>query len=264
MGQQRNFSWVALILPQLEQGGLYAQLNFGAPALNQTLQDGTPIRSLTFPSFFCPSDTPFAVLPQGFGYTSYAGNGGWDGHRRLYGDNNRAGMFNLLDPVSIADVLDGTSNCVMLGEVTNKSFCCGTQFKAKSGRSRVGNGEPVARSLLVATAGWVNSHAWIDAPIGPGPLLRADGTVGPLWQPAWQSPYVMGPTYYAQYAQNVEWPGAGSRHGSGGNYAMCDGSVKSISYTIGVGNGDNLGQAGNVWTAIHFIQGVATKTAPNF
>jgi len=30
MGQQRNFTWIALMLPYIEQGGLHAQINFSA------------------------------------------------------------------------------------------------------------------------------------------------------------------------------------------------------------------------------------------
>lgn len=178
-------------------------------------------------------------------------------------------MFNLLDPVTIADVKDGTSNVIMLGEVTNRSFCCGQQWKGKSGRPRIGTGEPVYRSLLVATAPWTNTHVWIDAPAGPGPLLRADGMPGALWG-NWNNPHVMAPLYYAHYSQNVEWPGASSSHGGGGNFAMCDGSVRTISPAIATGGGsagpigDAYGRYGNVWSAIHFIQGIPDKSMPNF
>jgi prepilin-type processing-associated H-X9-DG protein len=91
---------------------------------------------------------------------------------------------------------------------------------------------------------------------------------GALWG-SWASPYVMAPVYYAHYAQNVEWPGASSSHGAGGNFALCDGSVRTIATTIAVGGqggavGDAYGRYGNVWSAIHLIQGIPDKSNPNF
>lgn len=269
MGDQRNWTWIALLLPQMEQGALHAQINFNLPALNQTLKDGvTPIRSVLLPSFQCPSDSPLRELPQGFGYTAYAANAGWDQHRRFYGDQRIAGVFPLLDPLRMEDITDGTSNVIAVGEVTNRGLGGGQQWKGNTGTQRIGT-ESVSRSLLVATAAWVNTHVWIDAPKGPGPLLTAQGNVGPIWVPGWTSPYVMAPVYYAHYSPGVEWPGAGSRHRAAGNYVLCDASVKSIAPTIAVGGnggplGDAYGRYGNVWSAIHYPQGIDGKATPNF
>jgi type II secretory pathway pseudopilin PulG len=123
-GEERNFTWIAMILPFIEQGPLHDKINFKIPALNQLLPTGQPIREIVLENFLCPSDTPFPTLPHGFGYTSYAGNAGWDAHRRLYGDERIAGVFPLMDPVGIRDIKDGTSNVIMVGEVTNRAFCC--------------------------------------------------------------------------------------------------------------------------------------------
>jgi len=218
---------------------------------------------MLIPTFLCPSDTPMATLPQGFGYTSYAGSAGWDQHRRLYGDQRIAGVFPLLDPVAIQDILDGTSNVIAVGEVGNRSFQSGQQWKGGSGYVRIGT-ESVHRSLLVAPAPYLYTHVWIDSPAGPGPLLNAQGNPGQIWVPGWTSPYVMAPVYYSNYSQNVEWPGAGSKHRAGANFLLCDGSVRILSPSIATGTGDAYGRYGNVWSAIHYIQGIKEKTPASF
>jgi prepilin-type N-terminal cleavage/methylation domain-containing protein/prepilin-type processing-associated H-X9-DG protein len=256
-GEERNFTWIALMLPFVEQQTVHSQINFRIPALNQVMTTGEPIRSVVLPTFLCPSDSPFKQLPHDFGYTSYAGSAGWDQHRRLYGDERLAGVFPVMDPVGINDIKDGTSNVIMLGEVTNRGFCCGSQWQGQSGRPRVGTGEPVFRSLLVATAAWVDTHVWIDA--GGGPLLRADGTNGPIWH-IWNNPHGMHPVYWCHYSQNVEWPGAASFHPGGGNFALADGSVRSIPPQMNTGGGDPWGRGGNVWTSAHLIRGIPDKT----
>jgi prepilin-type processing-associated H-X9-DG protein len=270
-GEQRNFTWIALLLPFIEQAPLHGQINFGQPALNQTLSNGQPLREVVLKNLLCPSDTPFKTLPQGFGYTTYAGNAGWDGHRRSYGDEFRAGIFSLLDPVSIGDVKDGTSNVFLVGEVGNRGFCCWNAGGATTiwragggaGRMRIGSTEPVFRSVLVAPSPWVNTHAWID--VAGGPLLRADGQAGAAWG-NWSAPYAFHPTFHGAYPMGGEWPGSGSTHPGGAQYGFCDASVKFISENISTGtldsngNADNYGRFGNIWTGLHFRQGHPDKT----
>jgi prepilin-type N-terminal cleavage/methylation domain-containing protein len=259
-GEERNFTWIALLLPQIEQSALHAQINFGIPALNQVLSTGMPLKEVTLKNVLCPSDTPFKSPPHGFGYTSYAGNAGWDGYRRMYGDERLTGVFPLLDPVSIADIKDGTSNVIMVGEVSNRSFTGGQQWRGGSGRVRIGTGEPVFRSLLVATAAWINDHVWVTA--AGGPLRRADGSVGAVWGP-WGSPHGFPPVFYAHYSQGVEWPGSGSFHPGGGQFCLADASVRFIQENMAtgtanaqpnIGQGDPYGRGGNVWSGAHLIR----------
>ena len=264
-GEQRNFTWISLILPFIEQGPLHDKIDFKIPALNQNIPGVGPLQGVVLPAFLCPSDTPFANPPHGFGYTSYAGNAGWDQHRRLFGDERIAGYFPLIDAVKLSDVKDGTSNTIMVGEVTNRAFCCRPagvpQWAYKGGRMRVGTGEPVFRSLLVAPSAITNSHVWIDANNGPGPLPRADGSIGPQWG-TWASPHAFIPVYYSHYAQNNEWPGPGSVHPGGGLFCLGDASVRTISGTMATGGGDAYGRGGNVWSAAHYINGIKDPGNP--
>jgi prepilin-type N-terminal cleavage/methylation domain-containing protein len=268
VGEHRNFTWIALILPQMEQQGIWSQINFSLPALDQVTTDGKLIRSTTLAVFQCPSDQTYQTLPWGFGWTSYAGSTGWDQHRRKYGDMRIAGMFPHMDPVGLQDVKDGTSNTIMVGEVGSTGFTGGQlpgdQWSTKGNRARTNGTEAVVRSLLVSPAAWVNDHPWITE--GAGPLIRADGTQGPIWVPQWQSPYIMKPVYYSHYAMGREWPGPGSSHPNGAQFTMADGAVKFINKTVAVGGfggprGDAYGRWGNVWSALHYPAGIDDKAS---
>jgi len=290
-GDQRNYTWIALCLPYLEQTTLYEQIDFRFPAIMATAVpvtnpgvgpgqgtgeldriwvDGVPARSLSFPVLKCPSDPDHNEPPHGFGITSYAGNAGWDGHRRKWGDSPRAGVFTFYDATKLSDILDGTSNTIMLGEVTLKGYCCrrqprgATRWQGGSGKLRQSRGA-VSRSALVAPAAWHGqSHSWLMR-VGKGATLRADGTAGRIWHPSWrgngQPAYLMTPVYYDHYAMNVEWPGAGSTHPGGAMYTLADASSRFIPNTISLGQARrgggnaNLGLNGNIWIALHSIAG---------
>ena len=258
-GQHRNFTWIALILPYIEQGPLHNSINFGIPAQGQVI-NGLALQSIQIKNLLCPSD-PTWQNRHNFSMTSYAGNAGWDVHRRTYGDTRRAGPFSLIDPVKIADCKDGTSNTIHVGEVTTAGYCCrpqptgDTRWKGGSGGIRQGNSR-VFRSALVSPAPHRNSHVWINAPQGPGPLRRADGSAGNIWH-SWSAPYAYPPIYLDHYAMNVEWPGAGSTHPAGAQFCMMDASVKFVAETVSVGTRDNLGRNGNVWVAAHTYLGGA-------
>lgn len=266
----RNYTWIAMVLPFIEQAPLHAQIDFRRPALielNRIQVGGGPAIGLMLPALLCPSDPVFQSPPRGIGITSYAGNAGWDHHRRKYGDTWRAGVFSFYDATGLQDVRDGTSNTVMLGEVTTRGYCCrpaptnNSRWQGGSGRLRHAR-QAVSRTALIATSahsGW--NHAWVMSE-GKGPVHRADGTSGALWG-QWTSPnHLHPPTYYPHYAMNVEWPAPGSLHPGGAQFALVDASVRFVSSTISTGRAvsggqnANYGINGNVWFAIHTIEGI--------
>jgi prepilin-type N-terminal cleavage/methylation domain-containing protein/prepilin-type processing-associated H-X9-DG protein len=264
----RNFTWIALSLPQMEQQGIYDQINFGASGFNQLTKDGKLIRSLTISSYQCPSDSKFTTIPHNFGWTSYAGSAGWDYHRRKYGDTYVAGMFPLIDPQGIVDVKDGTSNTIMVGEVTSsgyKGVSGGGQWKSSGNKIRDLGPDAVVRSLLVSPGNWVHDHEWMV--IAGGPIRKADGGLGNYW--GWAGPHIMSPTYYCHYAMNAEWPGPGSPHPNGAQFLMVDGAVKMLNQNIATGinntstgwvRGDAYGRFGNVWSGLHYPKGHPDKS----
>ncbi|MBP87674.1 MAG: hypothetical protein CMJ64_13280 [Planctomycetaceae bacterium] len=266
----RNYTWIALTLPFIEQSALHDKIDFSQPALTQlqsiTQTNGEPMLSLMLPSLQCPTDAGFARPPWGVGVTSYGGNAGWDDHRRKHLDTWRAGVFSFYDPTKLRDIVDGTSNTISIGEVTLRGYCC---RKAPTGPSRWQGGsgrmrhtrQSVSRAALLATAGWSGwNHPWVKQE-GKGPVHRADGTSGGLWG-KWTGPnHIMPPKYYAHYSMNTEWPAPGSMHPGGALYGLADASVRFIPETITVGHAPtSYGTNGNVWFALQTIEGHPAET----
>ncbi len=277
----RNYTWIAMILPYIEQSPLYEQIDFRLPALQELnriqVQNG-PAIGLMIPALICPTDVGFNSPPRGIGITSYSGNAGWDHHRRKHRDTWRAGPFTFYDASGIKDVRDGTSNTVMLGETTLRGYCCRVnsaapdpdRWRGGSGRLRHSN-QSVSRSALIATSTHTNwNHIWVLEE-QKGDVLQADGNVGPLWGVPWQSPnHIHPPTYYPHYSMNVEWPAPGSSHPGGAQFTLADASVRfsgetvSVGQAIAGGNNANNGLNGNVWFSMHSQEGHPNQTQIRF
>ncbi len=274
LNSPRHYTWIALLLPYVEQTPLHDAIDFKLPGYNQQIPGlgagatTAALQSVVLDSFICPSDPTYTGVDQthNFGYTSYAGNAGWDRHRRSWGDQRRAGIFSLMDNIDLSNVIDGTSNTIMVGEVTTVGYCCRprpsgdpARWQGGSGKLRVHRTSRVFRSLLIAPASWNSSHSWVLA-AGKGPILRADGSSGQIWG-NWRSPHAFPPVYYDHYSMNVEWPGAGSVHPGGAQFCLVDASVRFIPETISTGQAAsgganaNLGRNGNIWVAAHTYMG---------
>jgi prepilin-type N-terminal cleavage/methylation domain-containing protein len=113
-----GWGWAAFILPYIEQDNLYRQLNF-----NQPVQNSPAIKTMV-KVFLCPSDLPppsaFPVL-DGFGNTvclaaptSYAPCCGSDASDTRDATGN--GVFYRNSQTRIADITDGTSSTILVGE----------------------------------------------------------------------------------------------------------------------------------------------------
>lgn len=284
VGEQRNYSWIALLAPQMEQN---FYINFNIPAFNQMINTPggiKPLQSITSANYQCPSDTPFtsSMLPHmgnngagpGFATSCYAGSSGWDPHRRFFGDKRIAGCFPLLDPVGLRDITDGTSNVIMVGETSNRSFAAlGSIWNGGGGRKRPT--DPVVRCLYVSPQPWVRNHPWITQ--AAGPLLDCAGGTLVYGSPTWwgnnpvssTTAYLMTPTYFCQNAMNCNWPGPGSHHPGGAQFVLADGHVKFINQNMATGptppggQGDPFGRYGNMWSAAHYISGIQDRIPHN-
>ena len=119
----RHFTWIAMILPFLEQEDLAANVDWNIPAFAQTTKAGNLFRNVQLEGLLCPSE-PVWESPHNFSMTSYAGNAGWNAHRRTMFDTRRAGPFSFYDNVALSAFKDGTSNTILVGETTTQGFCC--------------------------------------------------------------------------------------------------------------------------------------------
>lgn len=112
-----GYSALSRILPYLEQGNLYDQIDFRQPLMSATNELA---RLQTVPGFTCPS-AGINPLPQTGGGVNYYGNKGtslvWGlatgPNQNLPAPN---GLFGRRERVRIADITDGLSNTAMFSE----------------------------------------------------------------------------------------------------------------------------------------------------
>lgn len=254
--QPLNYSWITMILPYFDQAPLYNQINFSVPLWPQTDNSGKRIASTLLPQLLCPSDPGYGgANKHNIAWTNYAGSEGYDWHRRP--GHRLSGIFEILTPVGVRDVVDGTSNTIMVGEVSAHGYKDGAIRTSGTGTARRGN-DGVFRASLLAT----NSNGDVNA----GPLLDPEGTPrggSPATATWWRSaPYAFQPTYLAAWGPNANWPGSGSVHEGGAFYLMADGAVRFISESIdttpwpdttSIGLSDP--RSGGIWMALNTHNG---------
>ncbi len=121
-----GWGWGTLILPQLEQGAIFAAVNFSSPV--EDPRNSTVGRTI-LTMYLCPSDPipggPFPVMDgsgntlASMGPTSYAACVGDDRADSTTGLNNDGlgnGILFRNSGIRIADITDGTSQTIAVGE----------------------------------------------------------------------------------------------------------------------------------------------------
>lgn len=210
-------SWMVLLLPFIEQATLWEKFNFrqGYYADN----DKIVVAATYFDSLFCPSNTadtdrrsPSEYYPAGgtvkvftshyYGvlgpngsntYVNPAANYSFTGAGEGFGGYSNAGAMLYPTGAKIAEITDGTSNTLALGEI---SWMAAPNFRAMN-----------------------RGHFWEDAGTG------GRGTLLPL---ARNVQYPINATRLSTTWNNQPF---GSNHPGGSQFAMCDGSARFLSQT---------------------------------
>jgi prepilin-type N-terminal cleavage/methylation domain-containing protein/prepilin-type processing-associated H-X9-DG protein len=194
-----GFSAHVMLLPYLDQGPLYNQINFSInccsynsgplPGTNdgsQNLSNGQKYNVLTnvrLPVFLCPSD------PGNNNYTpacNYAGSmgpgfdwGTWPGDNRA----NNVGVFAVLKNVNIASIIDGTSNTIGVGEILTASNGSGAPRSGDWWYDGVGSDgwSPLSFPSLATVQGWAAPCVTKYAANQRGGSNSNTGAAGSAW-----------------------------------------------------------------------------------
>ena len=222
-----GWGWGTLILPYLEQESLYKSININSIAMNNTYAGTIAFRKTVIKSFLCTSDdsglNTFTISGTGGNFelakSSYAGVNG----QAELADFDTAfglGMFLRGRGVSIAEVTDGLSNTLFVGERSSKS--------AKQ-----------AVGTLPGVCTWVGAHPGGDLD-GETPALYILGWTGDPSSPAKPNmPEPDGSFHPESFT---------SRHSGGVNFLLGDGSVRFITDSI----------SGQTWVKLGTRQGGET------
>lgn len=215
----RRVAWAAMILPWTEQQAVYNAINFEVASTDPV---NSTIRRVRISMWLCPDSAPdgsawsrgwtawlrpAATEPE-HGRSSYAACHN-DVEKIIDADDH--GVFFLNSRVRAADVLDGLSHTIFVGEV----FEPAADGWSVGGRSTLRNTGAAINGLDVAALGEVaNSDAWRGSARTPAALesLAASGKVD------------LPPAYVGSF---------GSRHrGGGALFAFGDGSARFARQSI--------------------------------
>lgn len=268
LGSNRGYySWLCDLLPHLEQGNLYDQIDFSVDLNSGYVQgDGTipvghvnsSLATRRVALFLCPSDVQesnaAALMGIDTAADSYAGNAGWSSFASGYnGERPTPGQFNgviaLHNPsqdvpwhgvgrrgkgVRLATITDGSSNTAMIAE---RLIQTGTDIRSiRDSDPRLGSFHVTEnfRTLPVLEERCSAAHTHTD--------VQHSAYTGRSWMSGWA---LTAPTYMHLKTPNT-WMGhfgtsqydgdnlvtPSSQHSGGINMAMTDGSVQFRSDEI--------------------------------
>ncbi len=242
-----HHTWLTAILPFMEQQALYDSGNINARAWGQTLT-AQPVSTL-----LCPSDNGYTVPSEthNLAVTCYAACEGWDwwvqgtmgsthpaavaypvlANKELTGafdsvSGSGSGSTQVPKSTRLAEIIDGTSNTIIVAEVNTTGFTGGGMLTS-------GTGVPRARSPGSA----VVRAAFVAMPAGgtgtvPTNFKAPDG--GSVTQDAyWRSnPRMRHPAFLCYAGPNSNEHAPSSLHPGIVQALLGDGSARTVSETI--------------------------------
>ena len=242
----RGVTMFVYLMPHMEQDNLVRNWDMVNP-LNNTNGGTAAPTAAVLSGLLCPSD----IIPQNpitngglwYGLTSYGGNGGTRSYDPTLATND--GIFFVVgpgsqtninaSPVRIADVTDGLSNTILIGE-RNHTEANGDTWVANLAAPVGLNYSPMG------TIGWWASSG--------GRVAEGDVTMSAFApinysvpadfsNPAGMNPAVTTSNSY-EYYYDRRICAFGSTHHGGANFALADGSVRFIVDTIPLQTLQNL------------------------
>jgi prepilin-type N-terminal cleavage/methylation domain-containing protein/prepilin-type processing-associated H-X9-DG protein len=211
------WAWSVELLPYIEQQNLYNRLNPQSRTLMAAFQSDPAALQMPISTYMCPSDTmaplnenrrfsQMGPLPSGFtsplaiAISNYPGNGGNDGDH---------GLFQADKQLNVTSISDGTSNTLAVGERASR---IPTQTNANGGQfAAVWAGMSEQSGDTSGGQGAVRGYTLYRMPDG---YTNTNNIIAP----------------------DVAFS---SNHTGGANFAMCDGSVRFISYSINWSDANN-------------------------
>ena len=223
-----SWGWPALVLPFIDQAGLYNQLRVGEE-IRFALDDPPRLALMrqTYPVFRCASDTAperndrrrvagFSGTNRNLSTSNYVGwnSGSWGWLPGAAAPVDRKGMFTMNSNTRFRDVTDGLSNTLMVGERMYRAFQSGTCT--------------INCNAAVIFANEWNNHFNNSR---RNPRFGNTNTLG-MGEGAINSIFTGDPTAPGNNCNAICARGAASYHEGGAQFAMGDGSVRFISENI--------------------------------
>ncbi|MCG6157053.1 DUF1559 domain-containing protein [Rubinisphaera margarita] len=230
-----HWSWTAMILPQMEQSGLYDLLNVGNTPASQAINTHRAEFQGFQAAFNCPSDggkprvhdpgpdPGYAIDNQpgsggantGLPITNYVGSNNIAAVRQRKATNPRIGTTGAIGAfyrdsrVGFNDILDGTSNTILVGErawrLGGQRMSAGTLLAVRDAN---GTGPSSQDSAVAWNQGIMSIVGSVRYPINP-PLTGANTDRSQAYS---------------------------SRHDGGAQFLLADGSVRFISENVNLSN----------------------------
>lgn len=260
-GCQRH-SIHSMLLPYLDQGPLYDQINFNIDTCfdgwrlpDTFVRVNGPAYSTTIPGFLCPSDGARPTGPNGSYFenwrtTNYLPNFGTDWSYTARTD----GPFHAISHIRIADIQDGSSNTGAFSEhvMTDGADTWGPS-RELNGTARLKHGYLAPRtyeSSQTALDRWCRgaTHPGVAA-VSNARYFWATERVGYRHVLTPNQPYCIVYRFPTEFAYSNQRVGTyahflnppTSYHHGGVNLLMCDGAVRSVGESIDAGTWHALG-----------------------